>query len=91
MIAAQQNFAQVDETVDGFLQWRDFSRGAAGAVFHLAVVLEERNVIGCGLDAQDASELVVDLDRDRSEFVLDAGSLNARAQARANLGGQLRG
>ncbi len=31
-------------------------------VFHLAVVLEKSDIVGCGFDPQDAAELVVHLD-----------------------------
>src|SRR5450631_1415198 len=91
LIAAEQDVAQVDEAVDGLLEWSDFARCTAAAMFHLAVVLEERDIVGGGLDAQDAGELVVDLDRARVEFVFDASTLDACAQARADLRGQLRG
>ena len=57
LIAAEQDLVQVDEAVDGFLQRRDLARGVSDAVFHLAVVLEERDIVGGGLDAQDAGEL----------------------------------
>jgi hypothetical protein len=40
-------------------------------MFHLAVVLESGHVIGRGLDAQDESELVIDLDRGLAKTMLD--------------------
>ena len=65
--------------------------GGPCAVFHLAVVLEEGHVVGRGLDAQHAAELVVHLDRALAEAVLDAGPFDAGGELRADLLGQLRG
>jgi hypothetical protein len=50
-------------------------------MFHFAVVLEKRDVIGGGLNAQYPAEFVVNLDTGRSHAVLDAAPLNAGAQA----------
>ena len=60
------------------------------AVFHLAVVLEERHVVGGGLDAQHDAVLVVHLDRALAEAVLDAGAFDAGGELRADLLGQQR-
>ena len=54
-------------------------------MFHLAVVLEERNVVDCCLDTQHLAEFVVNLDAGRTHAVLDAASLDAGGLARANL------
>jgi hypothetical protein len=54
-------------------------------VFHLAVVLEEGNVVGGGLQAQHAPKLVVHLDPGLAEAVLDAGPIDARGNAATDL------
>lgn len=69
-VAAEQNFAQIDEAIDGFFQGCEFAGGVPIAMFHLAVVLEEGDVVGGGLQAQDAVELVIELDRTGAEAVL---------------------
>ena len=60
-------------------------------MFHLAVVLESGHVIGHGLDAQDESEFVVDLDRGLAKTMLDAGALDPRCKLTADLLGELGG
>ena len=60
-------------------------------MFHLAVVLKERNVVDRRLDTQHTAEFVIDLHAGRSHAVFDAAPFNSRAQTRANLLGQLRG
>src|SRR6266446_6777532 len=50
-VAAEQDFAQVDEAVDGLFQGCEFAGGVAVAMFHLAVVLEEGNVVAGGFEA----------------------------------------
>jgi hypothetical protein len=54
------------------------------------MVLEEGDVVGCGLDAQHDAVLVIHLDRARAEAMLDAGALDAGGELRANLLGQQR-
>ncbi len=49
--------------IDGFLDGGVFHLGRAVTVFHLAVVLEEGDIVDRGLDAKDAAALVVHLDR----------------------------
>ena len=60
------------------------SRGRA-----LAVVLESGDVVGGGLDPQDAVEFVVDLDRGLTETMLDAGAFDPRRELAADLLGEL--
>src|SRR5438874_2571560 len=57
-------------------------------MFHLAVVLESGEVVG-GLDTQDETEFVVDLDRGFTETMLDAGTLDPRRDLAADLLGEL--
>jgi hypothetical protein len=45
--------------------------------FHLDLAFEGRHIIGCGLDAHEAGELVVDFDRKGIKFVFDAIPFNA--------------
>ncbi|MBK8580230.1 MAG: hypothetical protein IPN78_19165 [Candidatus Accumulibacter sp.] len=59
-------------------------------MFHLAVVLEEGNVVGRGFQAQHTVELVVHLDRYLAKMVLDAGALDTRREAAAEFLRQLR-
>src|SRR6202049_4991286 len=61
-IAAKQDLAQVDQAVDGLLDGGEGPRRRPFAMFHLAVVLEEGDVVR-RLDAQHTAELVVHLDR----------------------------
>ena len=84
-VAAQQDLAQVDQAVDRLLDRREFPGRRAVAVFHLSVVLEERHVVGGGLDAQHDAVLVVHLDRALAEAVLDAGALDPGGELRADL------
>ena len=90
-IAAEQNFAQVDQAVDAFLDGSQFAGWWSFPVFHLAVVLEKRNVVGGGLDAQHDAALVVHLDRGFAEAMLHACALDAGGKLRADLLSQLRG
>src|SRR6266850_1699195 len=60
------------------------SRGQA-----LAVVLESRDLVGGGLQAQNEAEFVVDLDRGFAETMLDAGPRDARCELAADLLGEL--
>src|SRR3954471_679518 len=90
-VGAEENPAQVDEAVDGFLDWGEAARRRALAMFHLAVVLEEGHVVGGGFDAQDDAELVVHLDDALAEAMLDAGAFDAGGELIADLLGQLRG
>src|SRR5512141_3203391 len=41
-------------------------------MMHLAVMLEKRNLVDCGLNAQDKTELIVHFDREWSHLMLDA-------------------
>src|SRR5215469_671533 len=84
-VAAEQYLTQVDQAVDRLLHRRDFARRRPLAVFHPAVVLEERDVVGRGLDAQHDAVLVIHLDRALAEAVLDAGALDAGGELRADL------
>src|SRR6266850_528919 len=59
-------------------------------MFHLAVVLEEGDVVDGRLDAEHAAVLVVHLDRGTAEAVFDAGPLDASGKLRTDLLGQLR-
>ena len=90
-VAAEQDLTQVDQAVDGLLDGGEVPRRRPLPMFHLAVVLEEADVVGRGLDAQHAAELVVHLDRGTAEAMLDAGPLDAGGELRADLLGQLRG
>ena len=58
-------------------------------MFHLAVVLESGDVVCGGLDTQDEAEFVVDLDRELTETMLDAGALDPRRELAADFLGEL--
>src|SRR5208337_2910131 len=92
-VAAEQDLAQIDQAVDGFLNGGEAARGWSLPMFYLSVVLEGGHVVGRGLDAQDVAELVVHLDLDRgiAEAMLDAGAFDPGGELRADLLGQLRG
>ena len=60
-VATVQDVTEV--VVDVLLEGSEAVSCRAVLMFHLAVVLESGHVIGRGLDAQDESELVIDLDR----------------------------
>ena len=60
-------------------------------VLHLAVVLEEGNIVGDGRHAQHEAELVVQLDRGIAEAMLDAGPFDAGGELAADLLGELGG
>ena len=62
-------FDQIGQTVDGLLELGELEDLSTVALFHHAVVLEKRDIIGRGLDAKDQGEFVVHLDRDRSHMV----------------------
>lgn len=59
-------------------------------MFHLAMVLEEGDVVDRRLDAQNQTVLIVHLHLGFAEAMLDAGSLDAGLKARADLLGELR-
>jgi hypothetical protein len=50
-------------------------------MLHLAVLLEESNVVDRGFDAQDQAEFIVQFDRDRAHLMLDAGTQPAPVEA----------
>ena len=89
-VTAEENLAQIDQTVDRLLDGRQFPGGLAIPVFHLAVVLEEGNIVGGGFDAQDATKLVVHLDRVLAHPMLDTDPFDARGQAAIHFLRQLR-
>jgi hypothetical protein len=62
-VTAEQDLAQVDQAVDGLSERGDLARLVTPPMFHLAVVLEEGNVVGRGFQAQHTVEPVVHLDR----------------------------
>ena len=89
-VAAEENLAQIDQAVNRLLDGGQFPGGVSIPVFHLAVVLEEGNIVGRGLDAQHTTEFVVHLDRVLAHAMLDAGAFDARGQAAIQFLRQLR-
>jgi hypothetical protein len=90
-VAAEQNVTEVGEAIDVLF---DGSEGVACwtlPMFYLAVVLEGGDVVGGGLDAQDESEFVVDLDRGLAKAMLEAGALDPGGELTADLLGELGG
>src|SRR5271166_6847260 len=83
--AAQQDLAQIDQAVDRLLDRRQLAAAGTLAMFHLAMVLEEGDVVDRRLDAQNQMVLVVHLHLGFAEAMLDAGSLDAGLKARADL------
>src|SRR5271165_5935380 len=88
--AAQQDLAQIDQAVDRLLDRRQLAAAGTLAMFHLAMVLEEGDVVDRRLDTQNQMVLVVHLHLGFAEARLDAGSLDAGLKARADLLGELR-
>src|SRR5215472_16777024 len=88
-IAAEQDLSEVLEAVDGLFDGGEGAGYRALPMFHLAVVLESGDVVGGGLDAQDESEFVVDLDRGFAETMLDAGALDPGCKLTSDLLGEL--
>ena len=82
-VAAEQDFAQIDEATDGLFQGCEFAGGVPTAMFRLAVVLEQGHVVGGGFEPWDAVELVIELDRTGAKAVLDTGAFDASGEARA--------
>src|ERR1700730_18023748 len=89
-VAAEHDLTQVNQAVDGLLDGGEDPRRRPLPMFHLAMVLEEGDVVDCRLDAEHAAVLVVHLDRGTGEAVFDAGSLDASGKLRTDLLGQLR-
>jgi hypothetical protein len=88
-VTAEQNVTEVGEAIDVLF---DGSEGVACwtlPMFYLAVVLERGDVVGGGLDAQNESEFVVDLDRGLAKAMLDAGALDPGGELTADLLGEL--
>ena len=75
-VAAVEYLAQIDQTVNRLLDCSQFSGGVPIAVFHLAVVLEEGNIVGRGLYTQHTTEFIVHLDGVLAQAMLDAGALD---------------
>src|ERR1700738_1299272 len=89
-VAAEHDLTQVNQAVDGLLDGGENPRRRPLPMFHLAMVLEEGDVVDCRLDAEHAAVLVVHLDRGTGEAVFDAGPLDASGKLRTDLLGQLR-
>src|SRR3984893_19035002 len=70
--AAEHDLTQVNQAVDGLLDGGEAPRRRPLPMFHLAVVLEEGDVVDCRLNAEHAAVLVVHLDRGTGEAVFDA-------------------
>jgi len=75
LVATQQYFTQIDQTVDRFLERSEFPGAVPVPMFHLAVVLEKGNVVDRRFNTQHTAEFVIDLDAGRPHAVLDAASL----------------
>ncbi len=55
-VRGSHELSQIGPTVDRLLDRGDFSLARPVSVFHLPVVLEEGNVVGCGLDAEHQAQ-----------------------------------
>src|SRR5512139_428979 len=71
-IGSREHFLQGWQTVDGLLHGSPTCRRGPIAMLHLTIVLEEGDVVDGGLDAQDETELIVQLDRERSHLMFEA-------------------
>lgn len=65
------------QAVDGLFKRRKFERLAAVALYHLAVVFKERDIVGGRLDTKDKAVFVIHLYSGPAHMVLDACTLDA--------------
>lgn len=86
-VGGAEQVAQDAEAVDGLLDGREHHLAGAVAVFHAAVVTEEGDVVGDGLDTEHATELVVHLERGAAHLMADAGALDPGVEVVADLAG----
>jgi len=76
MVGGREKFFEVGlEAVDGFFEGGELEMARAIPVFHGAVVLKKREVIGGGFDSEDESEFIVKFNAGRTHPVFDAGAL----------------
>jgi hypothetical protein len=77
LIAAAQDVAQVPEAVNRLLERSALPCRWTVSMFHLAVVLEEGDVVGGGFETQHEIKLVVHFYGGFAVVVLDAGAFDA--------------
>ena len=85
VVGGVHELAQVAEAVDRFAQWGELEDAFAVALFHVAVVLEERDIVDGALHARDQAGLVVELDAGRAHVMADAGAFDAGGEVVADL------
>ena len=85
LIGRLQDFSQGWQTVDGLFHRRPLHRGGAIPMLHLAVLLEEGDIVDGGFDAQDQVEFIVQLDRNGSHLMFEATSQPALVEAVTHL------
>ena len=85
VVGGVHELAQVVEAVDRFAQWSELEDALAVALFHVAVVLEEGDIVGGALDARDDAGLVVELEAGGTHVMADAGALDAGGEVVADL------
>ena len=85
VVGCDQEFPQVAETVDALLEGSELEFLRAVPVFHRPVVLEESDVVyGC-FESQNATELVVHLERRGAHMVSNSGPMDASVEVIADL------
>ena len=72
LIGGGEQYAQSGQRVNGLLPGRPRRRRRTIAMLHLAIVLEKRDLVDGGFDAQNETELSVHFDGERTPLMLDA-------------------
>src|SRR6516225_2638844 len=81
VVGGTQGLAQGGQAVEALLQVRPLGDARSIALFYLAVVREKGDIIDGGLDPQDETELVVQLQAHRSHGVFDPSPWDAEVEA----------
>lgn len=78
-------FQKNGKAVDGFLQRGIFHLPSAVPMFHLPVVSEKTDIIEGGLNAQNDSQFVIHLNRNRAHMMFNASPFNSGVEIIADL------
>ncbi len=78
-------FPKNRKAVNGFLQRGIFHLPSAIPMFHLSVVFKKTDVVNRCLNAQNDSQLVIHLNRNRTHMMFDSSSFDSGVEMIANL------
>lgn len=84
MVSRGKNMLQRAQAVNGLFHGSPCHGSASVAMFYLTVVFIKGDVIGCGLDSEDETELIVHFDGRWAHMMFDAGSFDARVKVIAH-------